>query len=280
MVDDPYKIFVSEVMLQQTQVTRVLVKYPEFIKRFPTFRSLARASLKDVLTVWQGMGYNRRGKFLKEAAGIIVKDKRYEFMFHNRLSFPRTRESIELDRSRIKSGMTEQQMLKQVQHDNVDLLQLLPGIGHNTACAVVTYSFNMPTVFIETNIRAVYLYHFFKDKENVSDSDILNRVKNTLDMQNPRDWYYALTDYGAMLKKTKKFQNIQSKHYTKQSKFEGSRRQLRGRILKLLIESGPSSLNDIRSHLREDPRIEQIVEDMKNEGILEIIQTHYRIVGS
>ncbi|KKR93916.1 MAG: HhH-GPD family protein [Candidatus Roizmanbacteria bacterium GW2011_GWA1_41_13] len=138
----------------------------------------------------------------------------------------------------------------------------------------------MPTVFIETNIRAVYLYHFFKDKENVSDSDILNRVKNTLDMQNPRDWYYALTDYGAMLKKTKKFQNIQSKHYTKQSKFEGSRRQLRGRILKLLIESGPSSLNDIRSHLREDPRIEQIVEDMKNEGILEIIQTHYRIVGS
>ncbi|KKR71889.1 MAG: Helix-hairpin-helix motif protein [Candidatus Roizmanbacteria bacterium GW2011_GWB1_40_7] len=280
MVDDPYKIFVSEVMLQQTQVTRVLVKYPEFIKRFPTFRSLARASLKDVLTVWQGMGYNRRGKFLKEAAGIIVKDKRYEFMFHNRLSFPRTRESIELDRSRIKSGMTEQQMLKQVQHDNVDLLQLLPGVGHNTACAVVTYSFNMPTVFIETNIRAVYLYHFFKDKENVSDSDILNRVKNTLDMQNPRDWYYALTDYGAMLKKTKKFQNIQSKHYTKQSKFEGSRRQLRGRILKLLIESGPSSLNDIRSHLREDPRIEQIVEDMKNEGILEIIQTHYRIVGS
>ena len=293
MVDDPYKIFVSEVMLQQTQVTRVLVKYPEFIKRFPTFRSLARASLKDVLTVWQGMGYNRRGKFLKEAAGIIVKDKRYEFMFHNRLSFPRTRESIELDRSRIKSGMTEQQMLKQVQHDNVDLLQLLPGVGHNTACAVVTYSFNMPTVFIETNIRAVYLFHFFptspakggirgtsKNIGKVSDKEIMDLVEKTLDRKNPRDWYYALTDYGAMLKKTKKFQNIQSKHYTKQSKFEGSRRQLRGRILKLLIESGPSSLNDIRSHLREDPRIEQIVEDMKNEGILEIIQTHYRIVGS
>ena len=237
---DPYKILVSEVMLQQTQVARVLVKYPEFIKRFPTFHTLANASLKDVLSVWQGMGYNRRAKYLKDAAKIIVRDKRYTFMLLDR--HPEfISGSIKSNRSRIKSGMTEQQMLNQVQHDKsgkdsklIGLLQQLPGIGQATACAIVTYAYNIPSIFIETNIRAVFLFYFFKNQTNVSDRELLAFVEKTLDRKNPRDWYYALTDYGVMLKTREKFKNIQSRHYTKQSKFEGSRRQLRGRIIHLL----------------------------------------------
>ena len=286
---DPYKVFVSEVMLQQTPVARVLVKYPEFIKRFPTFRSLADASLRDVFTVWQGMGYNRRAKYLKEAAGIITKDKRYEFMFHNILSFPRTRESIELNRSRIKSGMTDSNILQLI-----NILQMLPGIGQATACAMITYAFNMPTVFVETNIRAVYLFHFFPTSppaggfggtsENigkVSDKEIMDLAKKTLDRKNPRDWYYALTDYGAMLKREKKFQNIQSKRYARQSKFEGSRRQLRGRIIKTLLEYGPNTFEQIDLLLPKEERLESVLNDLETERMIEKNSTgQYCIINS
>ncbi|MCR4264530.1 MAG: A/G-specific adenine glycosylase [Candidatus Roizmanbacteria bacterium] len=238
--EDPYKILVSEVMLQQTQVSRVLVKYREFLDRFPSFQTLADSSLADVLRVWQGMGYNRRGKYLKGDAEIIVRDEKYRFLRSYSLS----------------------------QDDMIQLLQQLPGIGHNTACAVVTYSFNIPTVFVETNIRTVYLYHFFKNKQNVSDKDILEIVNKTLDMQNPREWYYALMDYGAYLKREKKFKNTSSKHYAKQSKFEGSRRQMRGRILRILLEHGPSSRAMIASHLPEDERMESVLEELFKEGLI------------
>src|SRR3989344_352327 len=80
---DPYKIFVSEVMLQQTQVARVVKKYPQFIHTFPTFKSLANASLSDVLSIWQGMGYNRRAKYLKDSSKAILSNKYYSFLLEN-----------------------------------------------------------------------------------------------------------------------------------------------------------------------------------------------------
>ncbi|MBI4137295.1 A/G-specific adenine glycosylase [Candidatus Roizmanbacteria bacterium] len=250
MVDDPYKILVSEVMLQQTQVSRVMAKYREFIDRFPSFESLARAHLIEVLKVWQGMGYNRRGKYLKEAAERVVKDKRY---------------SLLLQKNRSSSARTA---LFSDSAAQVALLQELPGIGYNTACAILTYSFNIPTVFIETNIRTVYLFHFFHDKQNVSDKDILEVLNSTIDMENPREWYYALMDYGAYLKRERKFKNISSKHYTKQSKFEGSRRQLRGRILKTLLTYGPSSLTTLKEQLPDDERLESVLKELTVEKMV------------
>lgn len=203
---DPYKIFVSEVMLQQTRVSRVLTKYPEFIKTFPSFRALANANLRDVLRVWQGMGYNRRAFYLKQSAKIIVDN--YAGKLPN----------------------------------DPKLLEQLPGIGKATAASIAVFAFNAPIVFIETNIRRVFIYHFFASRrlESVRDIEIFPLIARTLDYQNSRKWYWALMDYGSMLgtalpKLKIGNPNHKSAHYTKSPRFEGSARQLRGQILKLLI---------------------------------------------
>ena len=262
---DPYKVLVSEVMLQQTQVARVIPKYKEWLEKFPTIESLAHTSLRDVLIAWQGLGYNRRGKYLKEVAEKIVSDKRYQFMLTN--SHP---EFI--------SGSKLSQMLKQVQHDELQFLQELPGIGHATASAIVAYAFNKPVVFIETNIRTVYLYFYFKKDSHISDKQITELAEKTLDYDNPRDWYYALTDYGNMLKNTEKFKNIQSKHYQKQSKFEGSRRQVRGKVLKALLIDGPLSMTKIKMMLSNDDRVIRVLNDLEGEKLIVKKKGLYRIL--
>lgn len=197
---NPYRILVSEVMLQQTQVDRVVPKYKMFLKVFPTIESLAQANLKEVLLLWQGLGYNRRAKMLHDTARQVVK---------------------------IYKGKLPQ---------DEGELTALPGIGVYTAGAVRAFAYNQPSVIIETNIRSVFLHFFFKDKKSVSDKDIFIQIQKTLDKNNPRDWYFALMDYGSMLKKEEN-PNIRSKHYTKQSSFKGSNRQIRGLILKTLLES-------------------------------------------
>lgn len=164
-VNDPYRVMISEIMLQQTQTYRVLPKYEQFIHEFSSFHSLAAASLRDVLSVWQGLGYNRRGKLLHEASQIIVTT------YGGRLP------------------------------DDQHVLVTLPGIGPATAASVSSFAFNKPTVFIETNIRSVFIHSFFSNEEKVSDRQIMPLVAQTLDHRNPREWYYALMDYGVMLKK-------------------------------------------------------------------------------
>lgn len=197
---NPYFILVSEIMLQQTQVLRVEPKYKEFIKRFPTLQSLVRASLLEVLTTWQGLGYNRRALFLKQTAEIIVREH-----FGNIPKDPY-------------------------------ILQKLPGFGYATACSTIVFSYNLPLAFIETNIRRVFIHHFFEDKTEISDTEILPLVEKTIDRKNPRDFYYGLMDYGSFLGKKVVNPNRKSKRYTKQSRFEGSVRQVRGKILKALLQ--------------------------------------------
>lgn len=191
-----YHVMVSEIMLQQTQVKRVFHFYETFLQKFPTIHDLATAPLKDVLIAWQGLGYNRRAKFLHEAAKIMDRD-----------GIPRT----------------------------VAALQALPGIGYNTACSTATFTYNLPVVFVETNIRTIMIYFFAHHKENVSDKEILSLVAQTLPKKNFREWYYALMDYGSFLKSRVINPSRQSKHHQKQSKFEGSDRQIRGNIIKALL---------------------------------------------
>ncbi len=195
-----YHILISEVMLQQTQTYRVEPKYQEFIKRFPNFEALTKASLADVLKVWQGLGYNRRGKYLWESAKMVIDQ------YNGKLP------------------------------DSIEELQKLPGIGYATACSIAAFAFNQPTIFIETNIRSVFIHFFFSDQENISDTKLLPLIKSSLDRKRPREWYWALMDYGTMLKKTKTNPSRLSKHHVKQTKFEGSNRQLRGAILKQLLQ--------------------------------------------
>ena len=211
---DPYHILVSEVMLQQTQVTRVIPKYQEFIKKFSNIESLAKATKAEVLSLWQGLGYNRRALFLKRTCETLLE------------------QSILKNQKRPQFPTTRDELLK------------LPGIGQSTAGALLAFAFNKPEPFIETNIRAVYLYFFFKESSSVSDIHIYELLQKTLakkkQKENPREWYYALYDYGTMLKaelgRKKTELHKQSKHYNKQSKFKGSNREVRGAILRLLTK--------------------------------------------
>ncbi len=201
---DPYKILVSEVMLQQTQVARVCPKYKLFIKKFPTAEALAHAPLSEVLLVWSGLGYNRRAKMLQSAARVITQE-------HGGI-FPKRA---------------------------VDL-EALPGIGHYTARAVAIFAFNKPEVCIETNIRTVFTHFYFPKKKIVSDKEIFPYIERDLQQSklHPRDFYAALMDYGSFLKKSGVRLNSKSKHYAKQSKFEGSTRQMRAAKLRALLEAG------------------------------------------
>lgn len=199
-IENPYFVTVSEIMLQQTQTKRVIEKYEQWIKRFPTIQDLATASLHDVLVCWQGLGYNRRGAYLHQMAQAIVRD--YNGIIPN----------------------------------NPDILKKLPGIGPATAASICAFAFNMPTIFIETNIRTVFIHSFFAHQETVHDKEILPLIQTTVDQTNPREWYYALMDYGVQLKATIGNPSRKSTHHTTQSKFQGSDRQIRGAIIRLLTE--------------------------------------------
>ena len=230
---DPYKIFLSEVMLQQTQVPRVIEKYKDFLILFPSLQILANAPQATVIKAWQGLGYNRRALFLKNSAKIIV---------------------------------TKHQ--GQVPHTHEDLLAL-PGIGPNTAGSLMAFIYNKPVIFIETNIRRVFLHEFFSDKQNISDKDIFPLIDKTLDNNNPREWYYALMDYGAHLAKGENA-NKRSKHYVKQSPLKGSRREIRGLILKLLSEKNEIKIQEIKNSITTPHSIDEVIIKMKKEGFITI----------
>lgn len=210
---NPYKILVSEVMLQQTQADRVALKFRSFIKKFPTVRALAKAPLREVLLSWQGLGYNRRALYLKKMAEAVTK--KYK--------------------GKIPSSLLE--------------LETLPGIGPYTARAVRAFALNEPEVFIETNIRTVYLHHFFADKDKVRDELLIPLIKKTLDQKNPREWYSALMDYGSHLKKTVPNPSRRSHAHVKQSAFKGSVREVRGKILALVMREGAVSLSKVKKEL-------------------------------
>lgn len=228
----PYNVLVSELMLQQTQVARVLLKYNAFLYTCSDFAHLASVSLGEVLVLWSGLGYNRRAKFLHQTAQIVMHDYGG--------SLPRTREEL------VK----------------------LPGIGKNTAGAIMAYAYNQPVVYIETNIRTVYFHHFFTEhSEPVSDRQLELLVEQTLDHEHPREWYWALMDYGAHLKKTAGGRLASSKHYVKQAPLSGSQREMRGRILKVLV-GGNLDETQLRSKASADDRFMPALSSLIAEGMV------------
>jgi A/G-specific adenine glycosylase len=231
---DPYRILVSEFMLQQTQVERVLSKYPEFLGRFPEVQALARASRHEVLGAWQGLGYNRRALALHETAGRIMDG------FHG---------EIPLDRA---------------------ILDSFPGIGSATAGAIVVFSANRPEIFIETNIRRVYIHFFFPGAARVRDREIEPILGQTLARDRPREFYYALMDYGSLLKGRPGNPNTRSASYSRQSPFQGSDRQVRGIILRRLLGDGDVREEELRDLVPVEPgRLERILEGLERDGFIE-----------
>ena len=279
---DPYEIWLSEVMLQQTQVPRVESRWPDWLERFPSVFALAEASTADVLAAWQGMGYNRRALALKAAAGEVVRT--YDGVFPQ----------------------------------ETDALVALPGIGPATAQGIRAFAFDLPGVYLETNVRTVFLHHFFPDVPAVPDRELIPLVQSTCpdlthlgsdpkwvslsgemfakpqDAEDtPRSWYYALLDYGAHLKKTVPNPSRRSKTYARQSKFEGSRRQKRAEVVRILLDaqaSGGGALAAIEVAARLDaveqaagrPAVErtlvdEILEALACEGFCRKTETGWHI---
>jgi A/G-specific adenine glycosylase len=221
-------------MLQQTQVARVVPKFNAFIEHFPTIELLAAAPLSEVLIAWNGLGYNRRAIFLWQAAQQVVEQ------FGGKL--PETTKE----------------------------LVTLSGVGPNTAGAILAYAYELPVVFVETNIRTVYLYHFFHDENSkISDAELQTLLEQTLDRTNPREWYWALMDYGSHLKSQIGAHLHKSTHYAKQSKFEGSLRQVRGQILKALLNGEvPTGELEKGLSLVNDQRFIKAVDGLRSDGLI------------
>lgn len=246
---DPYKILVSELMLQQTQVNRVIPKYGQFLKAFPRIEDLAEASLGEVLVLWNGLGYNRRAKFLHQAAQKVV------------------------------SGFGGQ-----IPTALEDLVSL-PGVGKNTAGAIAAYAFNQPVVFIETNVRTVFIHHFFHDQTTVSDAEIKEILATIMAgiksgeannfLLSPREFYWALMDYGTSLKQTVGNLNVRSTSYVRQSPLEGSRRQIRGKVIRLLTTRG-YTVFELKTVIA-DKRLESVLEDLVQEKLIVKTDTIYHL---
>jgi A/G-specific adenine glycosylase len=241
---DPYHILISEIMLQQTQIERVLDKYPLFITKFPDFPSLSRARLRSLYTIWQGMGYNRRALALKEIARRVVR-----LPYHGTLP------------------------------SHMDELMTLPFVGQSTAGAVAAFAFHRPVVFIETNIRRVLIHFFFREQEKVTDHEIIPLIKRTLDRKDPRNWYYALMDYGSALRSLSVNPNIKSTQYKKQSPFAGSNRQIRGKILRLISEQQNIPFKELAGQLNTShDKIVNIVDQLCEEGFMKRTGRYLKMV--
>lgn len=239
---DPYRILVSEMMLQQTQVDRVIPKYLHFVSVFPDISTLAASSQKDVLSAWQGLGYNRRALALHTIAHRVMDTCCG--------TLPST----------------------------VEELAEFPGIGKATASAIVVYAHNVPLVFIETNIRRVFIHFFFRDTQNIPDTRIEPLVAATLWKENPRDWYNSLMDYGSLLKNRVPNPNVRSSVYQKQSPFQGSDRQLRGQILKVLLTGAEMTGEALAKELKADPdRLGRILAAMHHEGLITLHASKWKV---
>jgi len=237
---DPYAVLISEVMLQQTQVTRVEEYYKKFLKQFPDFSALARARNTAVLATWQGLGYNRRAIFLKRTAEIVVE----QYGGH-------------------------------LPHDRATL-ESLPGIGKGTSGSLMAFAFNEPEIFIETNIRRVFIHFFFKKRKRVTDAELERYIKSSVDRKNPREWYWALMDYGTAMRAAGAVMKVvnpnrRSAHYKKQSAFEGSDRELRGKIMSSTLAAARNKIQTNR--LLEELsisriRLDKVITGLEKEGFV------------
>jgi A/G-specific adenine glycosylase len=236
---EPYQVLVSELMLQQTQVARVIPKFTAFLATFPTLSALATADLSDVLRHWQGLGYNRRAKFLWQCAQTVVGQP---------------------------GGV--------LPRERSDLLKL-PGVGTYTASAIQVFAYNQPVTLIETNVRQVYIHHYFSGCTEVKESDLVALVSDTVDTTNPRDWYAALMDYGAHLKTVHGNNTRVLSQYRSQPIFLGSRRAVRGAVLRHL-SAGPQTANALQQSIH-DERVGAVLVTLEAEGLITRNGRAYRL---
>lgn len=253
-IDDAYGVYLSEVMLQQTQVARVLTRWPRFLAKFPTLDALASADPADVVREWQGLGYNRRALALHACAQECARQH------GGRLP------------------------------DDVQALQALPGIGPATAAGICCFAYQKPAVYLETNVRAVMIHSFFPERTEVRDRELIPLIEQTLDRDDPRGWYYALLDYGAYLKRTMPNPSRRSAHHATQSRFEGSWRQKRAFLLREALSDDRVPLAELASALdrfeRERGReavapadFDRLIAELRQDGFFDVDEGFIRQRG-
>lgn len=232
---DPYRITVSEIMLQQTQVDRVVPKYLAWIRMWPTWKALSRATTKQILTMWSGLGYNRRALNLWKLAHVVMNE------YHGNL--PETPEE----------------------------LMKLPGIGPYTSRAILIFAFNKPLITIDTNIRRVILHEL-----NLPASTTATRLEEIayqlLPKRRSRDWHNALMDY-SRLSLPSRIERIPA--LTKQSSFEGSLRQIRGEIIRQLIQHKHITVQSIMVKTgRSEKDVRAAAQGLVKDGLVRITTTY------
>lgn len=238
-IDDPYAVLLSEIMLQQTQTARVERYFEDWMQRFPSIDALSAASTTDILSAWQGLGYNRRGLMLKKLADEVAETRAG--------ALPETYE----------------EMLK------------LPGVGPATAAGVMAFAHNMPSAYLETNVRTVVLHELMPEHDEVSDKIVTEIVKRASVCAgelgiDARAWNYALLDYGVWLKKNYPNPSRRSKHHTKQSKFEGSHRQKRAALLREILSQPGMNVSELEARLPWSlDEFEEALNDLLKEGFVE-----------
>lgn len=226
---DPYAITVAEVMLQQTQVERVVPYYAEWITRWPDWASLARAENRQILEIWSGLGYNRRALYLGQLANRVMTD------FGGKLP------------------------------SDPQVLQTLPGIGPYTAHAILIFAFNRSLITIDTNIRKVLLFEFALPT-TTSKQELETLAKRILPRGRARDWHNALMDYGN-LALPRRMEHIPPA--TRQSRFDGSRRQIRGAIVKALVKRRQLSIAQLPGMLPfPKGRIREALDSLRKDGLI------------
>lgn len=241
----PYHVLVSEIMLQQTSVERVTAKFLDFCRAFPSIHALAGAPQSEVISRWVGLGYNRRAVYLHRTAQEIVATY---------------------------SGIVP---------DRREVLITLPGIGPYAAASIAAFAYDRPEIVIDTNIRSIYIEHFFPDQDKISDQELFPYIEETLYRESPRIWYSALMDYGVYLKKTVGNITQKSTQYARQSSFAGSRRQIRGAVVRMLSDNPvrEKALIDVLVHtFGSAHNIRGIVQDLEKENIIKKMRDTYTLV--
>jgi A/G-specific adenine glycosylase len=230
-------------MLQQTQTSRVIPKYELFLSLWPTLKDLAGVALDELLYHWKGLGYNRRALNLRRSA---IASREWDW--------------------NLPTKQTE--------------LLSLPGVGKATAAAIGAFSYRERTIYLETNIRRVLLHCFYPDQEGVKDKELellLGRLVQLV--EDPKAWYYALMDFGVLLKHLLPNANMRSAHYTKQAKFENSNRQIRGQLIHLLSDTGAKEQQQVTTLLShfEEERVLYCLRQLEKEGFVEETEGTYRL---
>ncbi len=283
---DPYAILVSEVMLQQTQVSRVVPKYHEFLDQFPTVEVLAAASPAAVIRAWQGLGYNRRALNLQRTTRIVVDHSwcpSFRYQGSSNQHLPHT--PGVWGRCWCEHGHRLDQFPSSIEN-----LMKLPGLGRYTAGAIATFAFGLVAPAVDTNVRQ-FIDAMLPSRRRRTESNYYALAARLIPPDRPAEWLHAVMDYASLVLRSRlplppPPRGSQSPPPRRSRKgqsepFIGSNRYLRGRVidrLRIQSESGAVLFKQIAGLIEVHPaRFRTILAALERDGMIEHRSDHYQL---